>query len=508
MHIYSPYWPNSTSAGPTSSSSSCLLASSHYKPRPSSSRCGRTTARSAPSCWRARPRRPPRTRSARIAACPVVVATPRPLLALVKHLAGTERLHSRRAIATSGGESLVPLATRLKAIVLDEADALLLDRELALVAPKRKGYSVISGGGGDVKAPERFTKPTAKAVQALLKARSAEKHMGGTRRQDAVAVGVAGGGRGRRGGRGGRGGGGVDADSVQLVACSATASYRLREELCRLFDIETESGLKIITSEDGKAASKKAAEKKRATGQRGIGGIGVPQTIIHSWVSCDHDGEKPAAVAATLRALSPKCALLFLADDAPLRSTVTELQNKGIDAQMLHEAMGLGPSTTLASRTALATGEEPPSADGYAALESSLLEGDDAEDQRCRVLVSTHSSARGLDIATVECVLLYSLPASADTYLHLAGRTGRQGRDGSVVSLLSPDEAGSIGTITRQLGLSIKQNAKVALELADYRAVTGLTQPEEAEPSVDEVLPLDLSVDKPSAAFGDGWEKF
>ena len=48
----------------------------------------------------------------------------------------------------------------------------------------------------------------------------------------------------------------------------------------------------------------------------------------------------------------------------------------------------------------------------------------------------------------------------------------------------------------------------MALELADYRAVTGLTQPEEAEPSVDEVLPLDLSVDKPSAAFGDGWEKF
>ena len=89
-------------------------------------------------------------------------------------------------------------------------------------------------------------------------------------------------------------------------------------------------------------------------------------------------------------------------------------------------------------------------------------------------------------------------------------RNGRpkEGRDGSVVSLLSPDEAGSIGTITRQLGLSIKQNAKVALELADYRAVTGLTQPEEAEPSVDEVLPLDLSVDKPSAAFGDGWEKF
>ena len=38
-----------------------------------------------------------------------------------------------------------------------------------------------------------------------------------------------------------------------------------------------------------------------------------------------------------------------------------------------------------------------------------------------------------------------------------------QGRDGAVVSLLAPHEAGSVGTITRQLGISIKQNAPIAL---------------------------------------------
>ena len=84
--------------------------------------------------------------------------------------------------------------------------------------------------------------------------------------------------------------------------------------------------------------------------------------------------------------------------------------------------------------------------------------------------MSTESSARGLDLLGVDCVLLYTLPAAADQYLHLAGRTGRQGRTGSVISLLSPHETGPLGTIARQLGISVKQNADIALVLSEARA--------------------------------------
>ena len=62
-------------------------------------------------------------------------------------------------------------------------------------------------------------------------------------------------------------------------------------------------------------------------------------------------------------------------------------------------------------------------------------------------------------------MLLYSLPRAADQYLHAAGRTGRQGRVGAVVSLLTPDQANELGRITRQLGISIKQNAEIALAM-------------------------------------------
>ena len=117
------------------------------------------------------------------------------------------------------------------------------------------------------------------------------------------------------------------------------------------------------------------------------------------------------------------------------------------------------------------------SGSGYESLRASLTESTTdaavaaaAPTAGCRVLVSTESSARGLDLAAVDCVMLYALPQAADQYLHLAGRTGRQGRDGAVVSLLAPHETGPLGTITRQLGISVKQNPQIALALADARA--------------------------------------
>ena len=86
-----------------------------------------------------------------------------------------------------------------------------------------------------------------------------------------------------------------------------------------------------------------------------------------------------------------------------------------------------------------------------------------------RVIVSTAESARGLDVPMVDCVILYGLPDSADSYVHLAGRTGRCDRKGVVVSLLMPEEISQIGTFTRQLGVSFK-----ALEIAAAAVKTNM----------------------------------
>jgi len=274
---------------------------------------------------------------------------------------------------------------------------------------------------------------------------------------------------------------------VQLVACSATASYRLREELCRLFEIAHEADLSIISPADARSA------RKRSSGERGLGGVGVPSAIIHWWASCDEQVEKAPAVATVLSQLGPRVALLFLDDDAPLRATVAELQREGVNAQMLHEAMGFGASggeasagvvdgsSYLALQASLkhahrvvdghgAEGLAPGTpVEAVEAAEAGAKEGRVGAGEDNLLLVSTYSSSRGLDLPHVDCVLLYDLPASADQYLHLAGRCGRQGLAGSVVSLLMPEQQSGLGVLTRQLGISIKQNAELAVAIDEAR---------------------------------------
>lgn len=89
---------------------------------------------------------------------------------------------------------------------------------------------------------------------------------------------------------------------VQLVACSATASYRLREELCRVFGIVHEAELTIVTPE----AEATSRRRKRATGERGIGGVGIPTRITHWWVSCVDEQEQRRATVTVISRLAPR----------------------------------------------------------------------------------------------------------------------------------------------------------------------------------------------------------
>jgi superfamily II DNA/RNA helicase len=57
---------------------------------------------------------------------------------------------------------------------------------------------------------------------------------------------------------------------------------------------------------------------------------------------------------------------------------------------------------------------------------------------RVRALVATDVAARGIHVDGVACVIQYDLPADAKDYVHRAGRTGRAGADGMVVTFAAP----------------------------------------------------------------------
>lgn len=57
-----------------------------------------------------------------------------------------------------------------------------------------------------------------------------------------------------------------------------------------------------------------------------------------------------------------------------------------------------------------------------------------------RILVATDVAARGLDINDLELVVNYDMPGDPETYLHRIGRTGRAGKRGAAVTLLTRAE--------------------------------------------------------------------
>lgn len=63
------------------------------------------------------------------------------------------------------------------------------------------------------------------------------------------------------------------------------------------------------------------------------------------------------------------------------------------------------------------------------------------------LMVATDVAARGLDIAGVSHVFNYDVPADAEDYVHRIGRTGRAGKKGVAITLLTPKERGRLNQI-------------------------------------------------------------
>lgn len=57
-----------------------------------------------------------------------------------------------------------------------------------------------------------------------------------------------------------------------------------------------------------------------------------------------------------------------------------------------------------------------------------------------RVLISTDLLARGIDIQQISLVINYELPQNRENYIHRIGRSGRYGRKGCAINLISSNE--------------------------------------------------------------------
>lgn len=72
-----------------------------------------------------------------------------------------------------------------------------------------------------------------------------------------------------------------------------------------------------------------------------------------------------------------------------------------------------------------------------------------------RILLATDMAARGLDVPDTSHVIMFDMPPTAESYLHRAGRTGRMGRPGVVVTLASKQEVFVVERLGNALSVAI-----------------------------------------------------
>ncbi|MBI3520185.1 MAG: DEAD/DEAH box helicase [Bacteroidetes bacterium] len=112
--------------------------------------------------------------------------------------------------------------------------------------------------------------------------------------------------------------------------------------------------------------------------------------------------------------------------------------------------------------------------DGYNA---DALHGDLSQAQRdlvmkrfrsrtLQMLVATDVAARGIDVNNVTHVINYNLPEEAENYTHRSGRTGRAGKTGIAIAIVTPREVNKIRDIER-----IIQNTFTKADVPDGAAV-------------------------------------
>jgi ATP-dependent RNA helicase DeaD len=126
-----------------------------------------------------------------------------------------------------------------------------------------------------------------------------------------------------------------------------------------------------------------------------------------------HEADKTNALTRLFEVEPIKSALIFARTRAETATLANELVVRGIPAEAIHGDLDQNARERVLGRFRA---------------------------NQLKVLVATDVAARGLDIHDISHVFNYHLPDDAEVYIHRIGRTGRAGKTGIAITLVSPRE--------------------------------------------------------------------
>jgi ATP-dependent RNA helicase DeaD len=138
--------------------------------------------------------------------------------------------------------------------------------------------------------------------------------------------------------------------------------------------------------------------------------------------------DKARKVIELLEKLKPRSALVFCNTKSDTELVETILRRQSFNAERLNSDLNQTQRTDIMDRLRA---------------------------QKLNILIATDLAARGIDVAQIDLVINYSLPETAETYVHRTGRTGRAGRSGIAITILPPMDFPRFHEIRKSLSMEL-----------------------------------------------------
>lgn len=163
------------------------------------------------------------------------------------------------------------------------------------------------------------------------------------------------------------------------------------------------------------------------------------ETLEHLYFVCE-ERDKIDTLRRLVRLINPSSAIVFVNATADIAEVEQKLQYVGLSIEALY---------------------------GEAGKQERAKTMHAFRDRKFQLLLATDIAARGLDIEGVTHVFHLDPATNAEYYLHRVGRTGRMGRKGTAISIVTPKEQFILGKFEKQLGIDIVPKAMYEGRIVD-----------------------------------------
>ncbi|MFH1856941.1 MAG: DEAD/DEAH box helicase [Candidatus Omnitrophota bacterium] len=175
------------------------------------------------------------------------------------------------------------------------------------------------------------------------------------------------------------------------------------------------------------------------------GTASIPESIANIYLIAEQR-DKIALLRKLIQNINPPKALVFLNNVDQIDNLIGKFQFHGIKAKSLH-----GTNKKMERKRVM---------DGF-------------KSGKIQVLIASDIAARGLQMDGITYIFNMDIPESSKDYLHRAGRTGRNGLQGVVVSLATINEIPLLKRIEKKLKIKIENKVYFEGKIADKAGVNG-----------------------------------